>query len=86
MIRLYSFGSSFGVMDPSPFVVKVDVFMKMVQLPYEVIEGAENLKIAPKGKLPFISDNDDNGETKVADSQAIIEYLTEKYQLSLSPM
>ena len=26
MISLYSFGSNFGVMDPSPFVVKVDVF------------------------------------------------------------
>jgi len=83
VIKLYSFGASFGVMDPSPFVVKVDAFLKMSQLPYEVIASANNLKIAPKGKLPFISDHNGDEETTIADSQAIIEYLTEKYHVSL---
>jgi len=83
VIKLYSFGASFGVMDPSPFVVKVDAFMKMAQLPYEVISSADNLKIAPKGKLPFIIDHANDGESTIADSQAIIEYLNQKYQISL---
>lgn len=83
MIKLYSFGSSFGVMDPSPFVVKVDAFMKMAALPFEVIASTNNLKIAPKGKLPFIVDNNESDEKTIADSQAILEYLTDKYQVSL---
>lgn len=83
MIKLYSFGSSFGVMDPSPFVVKVDAFMKMAALPFEVIASTNNLKIAPKGKLPFIVDNNESDENTIADSQAILEYLTDKYQVLL---
>lgn len=83
MIKLYSFGSSFGVMDPSPFVVKVDAFMKMAALPFEIIASTNNLKIAPKGKLPFIVDNNESYENTIADSQAILEYLTDKYQVLL---
>lgn len=83
MIKLYSFGSNFGVMDPSPFVVKVDLFMKMAKLPFEVIASANNLKLAPKGKLPFIVDKNENDEHTIADSQAILEYLTDKYQVPL---
>jgi len=79
MIKLYSFGANFGVMDPSPFVVKVDAFMKMAQLPFEVIANADNLKKAPKGKLPFIAD----GDSTIADSQAILDHLTQQYQVSL---
>jgi len=71
-------------MDPSPFVVKVDAFMKMSQLPYEVVASADNLKIAPKGKLPFIVDSTvDNDVKTIADSEDIIEYLNKKYQVSL---
>jgi len=84
VIKLYSFGENFGVMDPSPFVVKVDAFMKMAQLPYEIVASADNLKIAPKGKLPFIVDSGvDSGVKTIADSQDIIEYLTKSYQVSL---
>ena len=83
MIKLHSFGSSFGVMDPSPFVVKVDAFLKMAKLPYEVIEGARNLKKSPKGKLPFISIKQQAEELVIADSQHIIEHLTQSYSVSL---
>ncbi len=27
MIKLYSFGPGFGVADPSPYVLKVDIYM-----------------------------------------------------------
>jgi glutathione S-transferase len=83
MINLYSFGSNFGVMDPSPFVVKVDVFLRMNKLPYQVKKGAYYLKKSPKGKLPFISIHQDAEELLIGDSQHIIEYLTETYQLTL---
>jgi len=79
MISLYSFGSNFGVMDPSPFVVKVDLFMRMAGIPYQVKRGAKYLKVAPKGKLPFI----DDGGTVIADSEAIITYLTKHYHVTL---
>lgn len=83
MINLYSFGSSFGVMDPSPFVVKVDAFLKMAELPYEVKSGAHYLKKSPKGKLPFISIEQQAEKRVIADSQHIIEQLTKTYQITL---
>lgn len=33
MIKLHSFGANFGVVDPSPFVVKVDLFLRVTNLP-----------------------------------------------------
>lgn len=79
MIKLYSFGSGFDVVDPSPFVLKVDVYMRMANIEYESIPDVGNLKKAPKGKLPFITD----GGTTVADSAFIIPYLQEKFQVEL---
>jgi len=34
MITLYSFGPGFGLPDPSPFVTKAEVLLKMAELPY----------------------------------------------------
>ena len=80
MIKLHSFGANFGVIDPSPFVVKVDLFLRIVKLPYEVIHGSVNsLKISPKKKLPFIEDKG----LKVGDSTFILDYLTKTYQLEI---
>ena len=71
MIKLYSFGENFSVIDPSPFVLKVDAYLRMANIEYETIATLENLKNSPKGKLPFI---DDNG-VLIGDSQLIIEHL-----------
>jgi glutathione S-transferase len=79
MITLYGFGKCFNVMDASPFVVKVDLFMRMANIPYQVKYGAKYLKISPKGKLPFIDDDD----KVIADSEAILSYLTHQYQVTL---
>jgi glutathione S-transferase len=79
MITLYGFGKHFNVMDASPFVVKVDLFMRMANIPYQAKQGTKYLRIAPKGKLPFI---DDSGKL-VADSEAIVSYLTKQYQVTL---
>ncbi len=36
MITLYGFGPAFGLPDPSPFVTKVETFLKMANLPYRI--------------------------------------------------
>ncbi len=79
MIKLFGFGPHFGVRDPSPFVLKVDVYFRMMNLPFEVHNGAEYLREAPKGKLPFI---EDEGE-RIADSSFIIRHVEAKTGRSL---
>jgi glutathione S-transferase len=77
MITLQGFGPAFGLPDPSPFVTKVEVLLKMAGLPY-VVETA-GLGKAPKGKLPYIVDD---GET-IGDSTFIRWHLERKYGLDL---
>jgi glutathione S-transferase len=79
MIKLYGFGKAFGVADASPFVVKVDLFLKLAGIDFEYIGDFNQLKKSPKNKLPFI---DDNGK-KVGDSAFIVQHLTEKYEVKL---
>ena len=73
MITLYSFGPAFGLPDPSPFVTKAEMLLKMSSRPYRTDTGGFNK--APKGKLPYI---DDAGE-KIADSTFIRWHLEKKY-------
>jgi len=79
MIKLYGFGKHMGVIDPSPFVLKVDTFLRMAGLPYEMVIRADNLKHAPKKKLPYV-EYDGN---KVADSYFILRELTQYYGVTL---
>ena len=73
MITLYGFGPAFGLPDPSPFVTKAELLLKMAGLAYRC--DATGFSKAPKGKLPYI---DDDG-LKVADSTFIRQYIEEKY-------
>jgi glutathione S-transferase len=75
MITLHTFGPAFGLPDPSPFVMKAEMLLKLAGLPYETT--TRGLGKAPKGKLPYIRD----GETMVADSTLIRFYLEQKYQV-----
>ena len=76
MITLNTFGPNFGLPDPSPFVTKALVFLKMSGLPFEInAAGGAGLKTAPKGKLPYINDNG----TIVADSTFIRFHLEQKH-------
>jgi glutathione S-transferase len=77
MITLYTFGPAFGLPDPSPFVTKTEVLLKMAQLPYGT--DASGFRKAPKGKLPYI---DDDGE-RIADSTFIRWHIEKKYGLDL---
>jgi glutathione S-transferase len=73
MITLYTFGPAFGLPDPSPFVMKADVLLKMAGLDYRTDTGGFGK--APKGKLPYI---DDDGQ-RVADSTFIRWHIEKKY-------
>jgi len=79
MITLYSFGPAFNVIDPSPFVAKVDFFLRVSGLEFKSITSVNNLQKAPKGKLPFI---DDNGTT-ISDSYFIIEHLKKTHKVDI---
>jgi len=75
MITLYTFGPSWGLPDPSPFVMKGEMLLKLAGVPYQTDTGGFGK--APKGKLPFIRD----GETLVADSTLIRLYLEKQYSI-----
>lgn len=75
MIRLYHFGPAWDLPDPSPFCTKVITYLQLANIPFEAVAGMNNVRRAPKGKLPFI---EDGGEI-VADSGFIIPYLQKKH-------
>jgi glutathione S-transferase len=75
MITLYTFGPAFGLPDPSPFVTKAEVLLKMAGLAYRI--NNTGFRRAPKGKLPYI---DDDGE-RIADSTFIRWHLENKYHI-----
>ena len=51
MIVLQKFGPHFGVPDPSPFVLKLETFLRLTKIDYEE-ELLFDLRKTPKGKLP----------------------------------
>ena len=75
MITLYAFGPQFSLPDPSPFVTKAEVLLKMSKLPYEI--DLKGFRKAPKGKLPYIKDD---GEL-IADSTFIRRHLERKHKI-----
>jgi glutathione S-transferase len=78
MLTVYAFGPGFGLSDTSPFVVKLETWLRMAQVPYRSERG--DARKAPKKKLPYIAD----GNRLIADSNHIIEYLEEKHNDPLS--
>lgn len=73
MITLYTFGPNFGLPDPSPFVTKAEVLLKMSELDYKT--STKGFNRAPKGKLPYIKDDGDI----IADSMHIRWHLENKH-------
>jgi glutathione S-transferase len=76
MIHLHAFAPLWGLVDLSPFVTKVDTYLRLTKLPYKMVPfSMESFAAAPKGKLPFIVD----GQETIADSNFIIDHLKKKY-------
>jgi glutathione S-transferase len=75
MITFYTFGPAFGLPDPSPFVTKAELLLKMADLPYRSEASMASFRKAPKGKLPYI---DDSG-TIIADSTFIRWHIEKRY-------
>jgi glutathione S-transferase len=68
-LRLYQPRRAFGLPNPSAFCVKLETYLRMADIPYEVAVGEP--QDAPKGKVPWI----DDGGYLIGDSTLIIEYL-----------
>ena len=82
MITLFQFPALFGVRNPSVFCLKVETYLHMIDLPFQ-IETVLDPRKAPLGKLPYIEDESDGEVRIIADSGLIIDYLHERYNISL---
>lgn len=73
MLRLHQFPPAYGLPNASPFCMKVENYLRMTGISYEVVDDFDLTK-APKGKLPYIEDGQ-----MVADSEVILDYLKATY-------
>lgn len=69
MITVHKFASAWGQPDLSPFVVKLETYLRMAGIEYKGVPG--DVRKAPKKKLPYI---EHDGRT-IGDSSFIIEHL-----------
>lgn len=74
MLKLYQFERTWGIPNLSPFCCKVETYLRFAGIDYEV--EAVLPTTAPKGKLPYIVDN----EMTLADSRFIIFHLKLAYR------
>lgn len=79
MLTLHQFIPNPKRPDVSVFCSKVEMFLKIHNLPYEGKQG--NPVKSPKGKLPTLKD----GDQLIADSEIIIRHLSEKYKIDPEP-
>jgi glutathione S-transferase len=68
-VTIYGFGAVDELLDMSPFVHKIEVYLRLAGLSYDKVSG--NARRSPNGKLPCMRHNGN----VVADSQAIVGYL-----------
>jgi glutathione S-transferase len=69
MIKVHKFGPAFGLPDASPFVMKVETYLRMTDQKYEAVTG--DVRKAPRQQLPFV---DIDGKV-MPDSTAIVDHL-----------
>jgi glutathione S-transferase len=74
MIKVHQFAPALGLPNASPFCMKLETWLRMAGLPFELVNDGNVMK-APKGKLPYIED----GDTVLADTHFIIDYLKTRY-------
>ncbi len=78
MLTLYSYPPLFGVADNNGYGLKVYAFLKLAGVPFKH-EHIFDASKAPRGQLPYIVDGNDT----VGDSGTILNYLTDKYRLTI---
>jgi glutathione S-transferase len=69
-VKLFQFPRLFSVPNLSPFCCKLETWLRIAGIAYEVVDTPDPRK-APKGKLPFIED----AGLRIGDSSLIIEHL-----------
>jgi glutathione S-transferase len=65
---------AFGLPSISPFCLKLEVYLRMVDLPFRTVVDATPFR-GPKGKLPWI----EHEGRKIGDSGFVIEYLEGRF-------
>jgi glutathione S-transferase len=69
-IKLFQFPRMFGIPNVSPFCCKLETWLRIARVPYEVVDTPDPRK-GPQGKLPFIED----AGVRIADSSLIVDHL-----------
>lgn len=69
-IKLFQFPRMFGIPNLSPFCCKLETWLRIAGIPYEIVETTDPRK-GPKRKLPFIED----ARVRIADTSLIIDHL-----------
>lgn len=79
MLTVYVFGPQWGLVDPSPFCMKLLTALQLAGIEHEVKAGMQYIRKAPKGKMPYIRE----GDTVLGDSNLILAYLKERHDVDL---
>ena len=69
-IKLFQFPRRFDIPNLSPFCCKLETWLRITGIPYEVVDTADPRE-CPKGKLPFIED----AGVRIADTSVIVDHL-----------
>ncbi len=78
VITLYSYPELFEVADNNPFGLKIYAFLKLAGLPFRH-EHIFDASKAPRGQLPYITDDDKT----IGDSDTIVAHLIERHRLAI---
>ncbi len=73
MLKLFQPPRAFGLPCPSAFCVKLETYLRMADIPYEICRGEPTE--GPKGKIPWI----EHDGRVLGDSTFIIEYLKKTF-------
>jgi len=77
-IKLFQFPRMFAIPNLSPFCCKLETWLRLARIPYEVVNTPDPRK-APKGKLPFIED----AGVRIADTSRIVDHLATTRRVDL---
>jgi glutathione S-transferase len=69
-VKLFQFPRMFAIPNLSPFCCKLETWLRIAGIPYEVVDTPDPRK-GPRGKLPFIED----AGVRIADSSLIVDHL-----------